>query len=80
MARSFAPIAPPSDARSFADDVVIGLSSKPKSLPCKYFYDVEGSRLFDQITELDEYYPTRTEVALMQAHAGAMASTIVTVE
>ena len=76
MARSFAPIAPASEDRSFAEDVIVGLSSTPKILPCKYFYDAEGSALFDRITELDEYYPTRTEIALMQTHAKAMASTI----
>ena len=42
-------------------EVIAGLRSKPKTLPCKYFYDAEGSRLFDRICELEEYYPTRTE-------------------
>ena len=44
----------------FAADVVAGLSAKPKSLPPKYFYDLAGSALFDRITRLPEYYPTRS--------------------
>ena len=48
---------------SFLDDVIAGLSAPRKSLPPKYFYDERGSRLFDAICELPEYYPTRTELA-----------------
>jgi uncharacterized SAM-dependent methyltransferase len=51
-------------------DVLLGLSASQKSLSCKYFYDDEGSRLFDEITELEEYYPTRTEVAIMESSIG----------
>ena len=58
----------------FLTDVLAGLSCPQKRLPSKYFYDAAGSRLFDRITELDEYYPTRTELAIMHAHAGAMAA------
>jgi dimethylhistidine N-methyltransferase len=61
-------------ATRFRDDVLAGLSRPQKWLPAKYFYDAVGSRLFDQITELDEYYPTRTELGIMRAHAGAMAA------
>jgi dimethylhistidine N-methyltransferase len=43
-------------------------------LPCKYFYDATGSELFERITTLDEYYPTRTELALMKRHAPEMAA------
>jgi dimethylhistidine N-methyltransferase len=75
-ARALAPIAPRSEARSFAQDVILGLSSMPKYLPCKYFYDAHGSQLFDRITELDEYYPTRTEIALMRTHVAEMARRI----
>jgi dimethylhistidine N-methyltransferase len=50
-----------------------GLALHPKRLPCKYFYDAAGSRLFDRICELPEYYPTRTELAILQADAPAMA-------
>lgn len=69
-------VLPASERRTFGQDVVRGLSSAPKQLPCKYFYDARGSQLFDRITELDEYYPTRTEIALMQDHAAAMATAI----
>ncbi len=58
---------------SFLDDVLRGLSREPKALPCKYFYDARGSALFDQICELPEYYLTRTELQIMQAHAPEMA-------
>jgi L-histidine N-alpha-methyltransferase len=57
-------------------DVLRGLRATPKELPCRYFYDDEGSRLFERITELPEYYLTRTEHALMERHAKAMASLI----
>lgn len=69
-------IAPAQPWRSFAEDTIVGLSSAPKQLPCKYFYDADGSALFDRITELPEYYPTRTEFALMRTHVGAMARAI----
>ncbi len=44
----------------FIDDVLHGLSQRPASIPPKYFYDAKGSQLFDAITELPEYYQTRT--------------------
>lgn len=69
-------ISSPSEERSFAEDVLLGLSQDPKSLPCKYFYDARGSQLFDAITELEEYYPTRTEAVIMREHAAAMAAAI----
>jgi dimethylhistidine N-methyltransferase len=53
----------------FESDVIAGLSCEPKSIPPKYFYDAEGSRLFDEITRLPEYYPTRTETGILQTHA-----------
>jgi L-histidine Nalpha-methyltransferase len=49
------------------------LSRRHKFLPCKYFYDAAGSRLFEQITRLPEYYPTRTELGIMETHAAEMA-------
>jgi L-histidine N-alpha-methyltransferase len=52
-----------------AEDVREGLSSPFKELPPKYFYDERGSELFEQITELPEYYPTRTERAILHSHA-----------
>jgi dimethylhistidine N-methyltransferase len=57
-------------------DVLAGLAKSPKQIPPKYFYDAEGSRLFEAITELAEYYPTRAEVALLRQAAGEMASEI----
>ncbi|HEX4534344.1 MAG TPA: L-histidine N(alpha)-methyltransferase [Rhizomicrobium sp.] len=58
---------------SFARDFLAGLSATPKTIACKYFYDAEGSRLFDRICELPEYYQTRTETALLQQYAPEMA-------
>lgn len=60
----------------FLHDVIAGLSRPQKRLPSKYFYDQAGSRLFDEICELPEYYPTRTELSIMRAHAGEMAQKI----
>ncbi|MBW4489713.1 MAG: L-histidine N(alpha)-methyltransferase [Trichocoleus desertorum ATA4-8-CV12] len=54
-------------------DVVEGLSKAPKSLPPHYFYDDRGSQLFEQICELPEYYLTRTETAILQQYASAIA-------
>jgi len=55
---------------TFQEAVVRGLSGDPKSLPCKYIYDAAGSKLFDQICGLPEYYPTRTESAILKANMG----------
>ncbi len=62
------------DPGSFLDDVIAGLARPQKELPPKYFYDERGSELFDAICELPEYYPTRTETAIMHSHARDMAS------
>jgi dimethylhistidine N-methyltransferase len=59
---------------AFAADVLAGLAAKPKRLSPKYFYDTAGSALFERITQLPEYYPTRCEVALLRAHAPAIGS------
>ena len=61
-------------ANEFAADVIAGLTAKPKYLPPKYFYDLTGSGLFDRITELPEYYPTRSEVGLLTKYAPEIAS------
>ena len=53
-----------------------GLQKYPKTLPCKYFYDEKGSDLFQQICELPEYYPTRTETTLLKKIAGEIAELI----
>jgi dimethylhistidine N-methyltransferase len=58
----------------FAADVIEGLTGFPKRLPPKYFYDDAGSRLFERITELPEYYPTRCEIGILEQNAGAIAS------
>jgi dimethylhistidine N-methyltransferase len=52
--------------QSMLREVKHGLSQPQKTLPSKYFYDEKGSRLFDQITELEEYYPTRTERTILE--------------
>jgi dimethylhistidine N-methyltransferase len=63
---------PPAD--DFAQDVLDGLSAPAKSLAPKYFYDARGSKLFDRITALPEYYLTRTELAIMDAGMEEMAN------
>ena len=60
-------------ADSFREDVIGGLSQPQKALPPKYFYDAEGSRLFDRICRLPEYYPTRAELALTRSHLADIA-------
>jgi L-histidine Nalpha-methyltransferase len=55
-------------------EVLAGLAEKPKRLPCKLFYDELGSRLFERICELDEYYLTRTELGILREHVGEVAS------
>lgn len=57
-------------------EVLRGLSATPKSIPAKFFYDAHGAQLFEQICELPEYYPTRTELAIMRDHAKEMAAAI----
>jgi L-histidine N-alpha-methyltransferase len=54
-------------------DVFDGLQSTPKSLPPKWFYDSVGSELFDQITRLPEYYPTRAEAEILRARSAEIA-------
>jgi dimethylhistidine N-methyltransferase len=58
----------------FAKDVAEGLTSHPKHLSCRFFYDQEGSRLFEAICELPEYYLTRAETEILQNHAREIAS------
>ncbi len=59
---------------AFATDVVEGLAKQPKQLPPKYFYDVAGSELFEQITVLPEYYPTRTELGILRNRGAEIAA------
>jgi dimethylhistidine N-methyltransferase len=63
-------------ATDFAADVVAGLTAAPKRLPPKYFYDSAGSALFERITELPEYYPTRTELGILNARAADIAALV----
>jgi L-histidine Nalpha-methyltransferase len=61
-------------AASLRKDAVAGLTAMPKSLPPKWFYDAQGSALFEKITELPEYYPTRAERSILQAVAPQIAA------
>jgi len=60
--------------RALEQDVRLGLGRKPRELPPKYFYDARGSRLFDEITRLPEYYPTRREREILGARAAEIAA------
>ena len=62
--------------QTMLDDVIAGLSQSQKTLPSKYFYDARGSKLFDDICDLDEYYITRVESTLMGEHVGEIASVV----
>ena len=65
---------PPSDlVDTMRDDVRRGLTASPKQLPPKYFYDARGSELFEEITRLPEYYPTRTERSILEVNADEIA-------
>jgi dimethylhistidine N-methyltransferase len=63
----------PADTDEFAMGVLEGLSRSHKTLPCRFFYDARGSELFEDITRLPEYYPTRTETAILNQYAAAVA-------
>jgi dimethylhistidine N-methyltransferase len=60
----------------FLADVLAGMRQRKRVLPCKYFYDAVGSKLFDEICELEEYYPTRTELRIMEDNAAEIAAQI----
>ena len=71
---STSPAARLDPARSdFAQAVLAGFARKPRSLPCRFFYDARGSALFEEITQLEEYYPTRVETGLLEAHGAEIA-------
>jgi len=76
LARDAATAASADVTSEFEADVLAGLAQPQKTLAPKYFYDAEGSRLFEEITELDEYYPTRTEIALLRRIAPEIAKLI----
>lgn len=71
-----APAARGEPASDFARDLLAGLSGHPKRLSPKYFYDEAGSRLFERITELPEYYPTRTEIGILRDRAKEIAGLV----
>jgi len=72
--RAFVDLAPaPAD---FLGEVLRGLASAPKTLPCKFFYDAKGARLFEDICALPEYYPTRTETAILGDFGGEIAAAL----
>jgi dimethylhistidine N-methyltransferase len=64
------------DTSEFLRDVLGGLGEKQKTLPSKYFYDYEGTRLFDLICGLDEYYLTRTETSIMEENIGGISASL----
>ncbi|MBN51469.1 MAG: L-histidine N(alpha)-methyltransferase [Spongiibacteraceae bacterium] len=64
------------DTSALLEESIAGLKASPRQLPCKYFYDAEGARLFEHICELPEYYPTRTEVGILKQHLPEMAKLI----
>ncbi len=76
MDTHLARIAPQPNGDDFAQDLLDGLSRSPKRIACKFFYDQEGSQLFDAICALPEYYQTRTELALLRRHAGEIAALV----
>jgi dimethylhistidine N-methyltransferase len=65
---------PEPERLQFMRDMQTALSQTPKRISPKYFYDQAGSALFDRICELPEYYPTRTELSILQSHAGDMSN------
>ena len=61
---------------TFLAEAIAGLSSSPRTLPCKFFYDERGSELFQQICELPEYYVTRTELQILKTHGRDIAKQV----
>ncbi|MCH7342022.1 L-histidine N(alpha)-methyltransferase [Pelomonas sp. CA6] len=70
------PATPDAPTQGFARDLHAALGRAPHSISPKYFYDAQGSRLFEAICELPEYYPTRTEIALLERHGREIARTL----
>jgi len=67
---------PDEQTTAFAREAIEDLSQQPKKLSPKYFYDATGSELFEAITRLPEYYPTRTELSILKARGGEIAKII----
>lgn len=59
---------------AFRADVLNGLATRPRAIPARWFYDRRGSELFEAITDLPEYYPTRTEMGILRGHAADIAA------
>jgi dimethylhistidine N-methyltransferase len=76
LARVPRPQAFETENTGFAADVLAGLGKTPKAVSAKYFYDEAGSLLFERITELPEYYPTRCEMKILRDHAADIATLI----
>jgi len=72
--KAFDKVAKSLSLEEFRHDVVDGLSRPAKSIPCKYLYDEAGARLFDAICDLEEYYPTRTETAILRRNIREIAA------
>src|SRR5204863_8887926 len=70
------PSAIPPATSDLLSDVIAGLSSDPRTLPCKYLYDEQGAALFQKICELPEYYITRTEIHILSQYHAEIASQI----
>lgn len=66
----------PCSCEGFLSEALAGLSRRQKTLPCKFLYDEEGSRLFNEICELEEYYPTRTENQILRNNINEIAGLI----
>ena len=64
------------EEESFLDAVLEGLSRPERAIPCRFLYDARGSALFDEICELPEYYPTRTETRILKASAAEVADLV----
>jgi L-histidine Nalpha-methyltransferase len=64
------------ESAEFLADVIAGLSSNPRTIPCKYFYDEQGAALFQKICELPEYYVTRTEIDILERSRADIASQV----
>ena len=70
------PLAVHATVDEFADAVRLGLAQPQKVIPARFFYDQQGSELFEAITDLPEYYPTRTEIGILTAHAADIAAAV----
>lgn len=62
--------------QGFFEEIIRGLSGQPRKLPCKFFYDEQGAKLFQKICELPEYYITRTELQILRIYGAEMAKTL----